>query len=267
MPSLFDKFNSNNISPSTTGALPGWGWRLLRKGLLIVMMVTAGCAGIQPQPIQGYQPDPTANQGSTMTIRLPNGLYIRKTVVSLREARYDRVVPQRYDLSCGAAALATILNYYFGHPVNESDIIHHILEHGNVEEIRQKGFSLLDLKSYAIAHGYMADGYKVELNQLQKVKIPVIILFRSGNYSHFVVLKGIHNGNAYIADPAFGNRSMPLDSFEENWNQVIFVVANENMKNLVPLPMETTLPAPVLAAMRHKDLYSSGFSGFTSGEF
>ncbi len=95
----------------------------------------------------------------------------------------------------------------------------------------------------------------------------MIILFTSGSYSHFVVLKGIHDGNAYIADPAYGNRSMPIETFEENWNEVIFIVATKDMQNRTPLTMETTLSAPVLAAMRLKELFSTGFVGFTSGEF
>lgn len=207
------------------------------------------------------------HRGSPMTLRLPNGMYVTKKVVSLREARYKHVIPQRYDLSCGAAALATILNYFFDHRVDEADIIKHLLDHGDAKEIQKKGFSLLDLKSYAVDYGYLADGYKVDLNRLSKLKIPVIILFTSGSYSHFVVLKGIHDGNAYIADPAYGNRSMPIETFEENWNEVIFIVATKDMQNRTPLTMETTLSAPVLAAMRLKELFSTGFVGFTSGEF
>ena len=194
-------------------------------------------------------------------------MYITNKVVSLREARYDNVIPQKYDLSCGAAALATILNYFFEDRVDEVDIIKHILEHGNAEAIKNKGFSLLDLKTYAVERGYLADGYHIDFKKLKQLKVPVIILFNSGNYSHFVVLKGIANDNAYIADPAYGNRSMPLQTFEENWNNVIFVVASKNMQQRTPLQMETTLPAPVLAAKRLNGLFSNGFAGFISGEF
>ena len=217
--------------------------------------------------VQDQQAETRKNRGSLVTIRLPNGMYITKKVVSLREARYDNVIPQKYDLSCGAAALATILNYFFEDRVDEVDIIKHILEHGNTEEIQKKGFSLLDLKTYAVERGYLADGYRVDFKKLKQLKIPVIILFSSGSYSHFVVLKGIAHDNAYIADPAYGNRSMPLQTFEENWNGVIFVVASKDMQQRTPLEMETTLPAPVLAAMRLKDLFSNGFAGFISGEF
>lgn len=207
------------------------------------------------------------NRGSLMTVRLPNGMYVTKRVVSLREARFEGVIAQKYDLSCGAAALATILNYYYDQPIEELDIIKYMLEYGDTHEIKQKGFSLLDLKKYALDHGYMAEGYRVGFDKLRKLKIPVIILFKSGSFSHFIVLKGISGDNAYIADPAYGNRSMALEIFEENWNGVIFVVATKNMQRHDPLQMETTLPAPVLQAMRVKDLFSTGFAGFISGEF
>lgn len=224
-------------------------------------------SGPAAAPVPMRQAQPPGMQGSLMTVRLPNGLVITKKVVSLREARYKNVIPQKYDLSCGAASLATILNYFYNHHVNEVDIIKHLLEHGDAQEIRAKGFSLLDLKTYALKQGYLADGYRVDLTKVRQLKIPVIILFKSGSYSHFVVLKGIMHGNAYIADPAYGNRSMPIETFKENWNGVIFIVAKPGMQQLAPLPMQTTLPAPVLAAMRLKDLFSTGFAGFISGEF
>jgi predicted double-glycine peptidase len=206
-------------------------------------------------------------RGRMMTVRLPNGMYVRKKVVSVRESRYVNVIPQKYDLSCGAAALATILNYYYHHRVDEIDIIKYMLDHGEQEEIQKKGFSLLDLKTYAVRHGFLADGYKVDIDKLHRVTIPVIILFTSGSYSHFVVLKGLQDGNAYIADPAYGNRSMALETFEDNWNGVIFIVAERNARKRSPLLMETSLSAPVLEAMRLKDLFSTRFVGVSTGEF
>ena len=43
-------------------------------------------------------------------------------VKSLLEVRQDRVTVQQWDLSCGAAALATLLKYQYGDPVSERDI-------------------------------------------------------------------------------------------------------------------------------------------------
>jgi len=43
-------------------------------------------------------------------------------VQSVLEIRHDRVMIQKWDLSCGAAALATLLRYQFGEPVTEEEI-------------------------------------------------------------------------------------------------------------------------------------------------
>ncbi len=225
--------------------------------------------GSQSRGAQKQAAAPSGNErGSLVTVRLPNGFYITKKVVSLRQARYKKVIPQKYDLSCGAAALATLLNYFFNHEVKEIDIIKYMLESGDKKEIGQKGFSLLDLKKYAVNQGYMADGYKVSVSALQKLKIPAIVLFTSGPYSHFVVLKGVKAERIYVADPAYGNRSMSLEMFQENWNGVIFLVANRNTQNQTPLPLDTTLPAPVLSLIRVRDFSTGGFSRFqVPGEF
>ena len=79
-------------------------------------------------------------------------------------------------------------------------------------------FSLLELKRYVDSKGYLSGGYKVPVNKLSKLKIPSIVLLDIGGYKHFVVLKGISEGRALIADPALGNKSMAIDEFDKAWN-------------------------------------------------
>src|SRR5690606_5283590 len=77
----------------------------------------------------------------------------RGPVTSLLEMRRDRVVVQQWDLSCGAAALATLLNYQHGDAVSEREVARGLiqreeyLEQPLLVQARQ-GFSLLDLKRY-----------------------------------------------------------------------------------------------------------------------
>src|SRR5258707_8396810 len=74
-------------------------------------------------------------------------------VQSVLEIRHDRVMIQKWDLSCGAAALATVLYYQFGEPVTEKEIAHALMsrteyvEHPELVQLRE-GFSFLDLKRY-----------------------------------------------------------------------------------------------------------------------
>jgi hypothetical protein len=56
-------------------------------------------------------------------VALPGRTVITAPVKSMMELRFVNVVRQAYDVSCGAAALATLLTYYYDLPVGEQQII------------------------------------------------------------------------------------------------------------------------------------------------
>src|SRR3954462_7302475 len=58
-----------------------------------------------------------------------------RVVRSLQEIRHDRVVLQKWDLSCGSAALSTLLTYDVGDPVSEPEIIARTLERADPVKI------------------------------------------------------------------------------------------------------------------------------------
>lgn len=142
----------------------------------------------------------------------------RKPVTSLLELRQADVVMQKWDISCGAAALATVLTYSLARPVSEETIARAMLRHQNPERVQQRGgFSLLDLKRFAEAWGYRARAYRgLTLEHLRKLKSPIVPIQTHG-YSHFVVVRGIEGDRIHIADPAFGNRRLPVAKFERAW--------------------------------------------------
>ena len=148
-------------------------------------------------------------------------------VKSLVDMRFKRVVRQKYDLSCGAAALATLFKYFYGDETDEKQIIDGIMEFGDKEKIEKDGFSMLELKKFGERIGYEAKGYRIKnVESLTKLKIPVLTLTNTRGYNHFVVIKGVKDGVVFIADPAFGNRSVPLDDFDDEWNNVVLVFAS-----------------------------------------
>ena len=53
---------------------------------------------------------------------LPSSAGASEPVKSLYELRTDAVIVQKFDLSCGAAALATLLNFQFGDHVTEKEV-------------------------------------------------------------------------------------------------------------------------------------------------
>jgi hypothetical protein len=151
----------------------------------------------------------------------------RRTVRSLAEIRFARVVMQRWDLSCGAAALATLLTYDLGDPVTERAAAETMLRRTDPIKVRvQGGFSLLDLYEFAEARGYEPSGYgHLSFQQLSKLS-PAIVPVRFHGYDHFVVFRGTRGGRAIFADPAFGERTVPIAEFERAWvRKVAFVVA------------------------------------------
>lgn len=161
---------------------------------------------------------------------LPDGAMIHKTVVSMRERRFLNMVPQETDFSCGAAALATIIKYAYGREVTEEEVIDGLMKVSDPELVRQKGFSLLDIKHYVEKIGMRGRGYKIELEQLQFARIPIIVLLDMRGYKHFVVVSKTTNDKVYIADPALGNRIVDIKQFSKEWNGLVFAVIGQGFE-------------------------------------
>jgi predicted double-glycine peptidase len=145
-------------------------------------------------------------------------------VMTWRDIPFRTVVRQQHDFSCGSAALATLLTYGYGRPTTESDTFTAMYAAGDQPKIRQVGFSLLDMKHYAEEHGFRAQGYRVNLEELAKGGAPVIALITIGVYRHFVVIKGVEADRVLIGDPALGLRIVPRADFEKIWNGVILQI-------------------------------------------
>lgn len=143
-------------------------------------------------------------------------------VRSLLEIRESLVVTQQWDLSCGAATLATLLRYQHGIPVDERAIAAALIDRpeylANPFIIRARhGFSLLDMKRVAAKHGLAGHGYgQLTIDHLESLA-PLIIKVDFHGFPHFVVYRGLRNGTVYLADPAFGQRTVSMRRFEKAW--------------------------------------------------
>src|SRR5258706_15019627 len=150
-------------------------------------------------------------------------------VTSLKEARFKRTIKQQFDFSCGSAAVATLLTYQYGYPMNEQTAFVQMFERGNQDKIRQEGFSLLDIRRFLAEHGFEADGFEVPLDKLAQTNTPAIVLITENGYHHFVVGKGLRDNRVLIGDPATGTRPIPRASFEAAWeDHVVFVIRNRH---------------------------------------
>ena len=148
-------------------------------------------------------------------------------VTSWKEKKFDGLVRQQADFSCGAAVMATLFNHAFGRSTTERQVLVNMLRIADPDIVREKGFSLLDMKNYAVSLGYEAEGYRLDYERLQTLDLPVIALIDIRGYKHFVVVRRAFDDRVAIGDPALGNRFMSRPEFENAWNQVAFVMLGE----------------------------------------
>jgi predicted double-glycine peptidase len=147
-----------------------------------------------------------------------NAAYVR----SMMEIRQQKIVMQQFDLSCGAAALATLLRYQHGESVTERDVAiglvgrREYLENPDILRARQ-GFSLLDMNRYVDSIGYEGAALgAVTYGDLLDLA-PAIVPVRVHGYNHFVVFRGAVGDNVLLGDPAYGNRTMSRARFVAAW--------------------------------------------------
>jgi hypothetical protein len=187
------------------------------------------------------------------------GLRLRTPVKSMVEIRNEGIVRQRWDYSCGSAALSTVLTHHLGDPTDESAVVVSILRRADPLRVRSRGgFSLLDLKHYLGRRGYQATGYAdLSLADLEEFAVPPIVPVHLKGYDHFVVFRGRHGDRVVLADPAFGNLTMSTGRFEELWKDGVgFVVSGADRHDPDGAsPNEASLP---FANLRSVQRFVSG---------
>ena len=185
------------------------------KGLIGTLVILLASVSLFPSPAAAQTRADAGVQEATKKIR------------TMKDIRGEGVVRQKWDMSCGAAALSTLLTYEFKDNTPETAIVVWILHRVDPVRVRARGgFSLLDLKRFAQARGYSAEGFTgMSMEELASQKTSVIVPIRLKGFDHFVVVRGIANGRVDIADPGFGNITMRVDRFETLWKEgIVFIV-------------------------------------------
>ena len=157
-------------------------------------------------------------------LSLGSSLDIMMPVTSMIGRRFETVVRQQFDFSCGSAALATLLRFHYEDAQTEQSVFAAMFRDGDQAQIRRLGFSLLDMKRYLAARGIAADGYRVTLAQMATARLPGIALIDFDGYRHFVVVKGIDRDGVLLGDPSLGVRREDPATFLRQWNGVFFVL-------------------------------------------
>lgn len=132
------------------------------------------------------------------------------------------VVMQMEALECGAASLAMICAYY-----NKWIPLEQIRVDCGVS---RDGANAKNLLVAARSYGFTAKGYRYEPDDLKKNgKFPCIIHW---NFNHFVVLDGFKGKKAVINDPAKGNYTVSMETFDKSFTGICLMF--EPNENFVP---------------------------------
>lgn len=195
-----------------------------RRGWIICLSLLGGLVGLVG-----------VASAQAATLDLPSDVARGRFVVGVKsmrqvllEARFRTTVPQQFDYSCGAAAIATLLTFHYGHPVTERTAIAEMYARGDQVKILKEGFSMLDMKLYLEAHGYNADGFEIDQGQFDQLiaeHVPFVALIKDAGYNHFVVVKGATTSHVLIGDSAKGARVLPRREFEQMWDgRIAFLI-------------------------------------------
>ncbi len=150
-------------------------------------------------------------------------------IKNARQLRNENIVMQQRDFSCGAAAVATIVNYFWDDQATETGLLIALAMTLTEEELKDRvenGLTLTDLKRVCERFGYQAVLGTLTLDKLAESKIPLLVGITVNDYDHFVVIRGADDRYVYLADPAVGRQRVPLAEFAKQWqkNTVLAII-------------------------------------------
>ncbi len=151
-------------------------------------------------------------------------------VASWKQLNEQNVIMQRFDYSCGAASLATLMKYYFNDDVSEQELLDYIKETFSNKEyarIEEDGLSFLELEKVSRSLGYQSASVRLKLPALLELSGPVIVFVNTKQYKHFAVLRGIKEDQVFLADPSRGNIQLSVQEFIKEWQGETFILGKK----------------------------------------
>ena len=144
-----------------------------------------------------------------------------KGIETFYELRYASIVAQTEEYSCGAAALASLLNEYFGIQATQQEIlgvVEHQMQARGEEPFLSAGLTAYDLKEASCRFGVELAGYEVTALQLAdyfaRGGLPLIAhVTRPG--SHYVVVVGMRGEYVLLCDPGWGRTAVTVKALVE----------------------------------------------------
>lgn len=131
-------------------------------------------------------------------------------------------------MECGSTCLAIVFKSY-----GYRDVRQFLSQQ---MQVSTDGTDLLAVAELAEKYGFDANGYQLEIDELEQLHFPCIAHV-DGN--HFVVLYKMDRSFVYVSDPAVGLYSMSLDDFYDRWTGVVLelkptkdIFKNDELKQL-----------------------------------
>jgi predicted double-glycine peptidase len=167
---------------------------------------------------------------------------IARHVESWQGLKRKNVVMQQREYSCGAAALATLLRYYWDDTsATEAKYLAELAKMLTPAETADRitnGLTLTDLRRLAVQTGYLASIGTLTYDKLTESKVPLVLGITVEEYRHFVVYRGTDGEYVYLADPMRGNIRTPVWQFQAQWQQnavLAIVKPGAKIKEVSPL--------------------------------
>ena len=179
----------------------------------------------------------------------------RQYVWSWKELKTRNIVMQKRDFSCGAAALATVMRYYWNDTsenATEDKLIEYlgqVLTAADIRDRIENGLTMTDLEKIANKAGYDAAMVKGTFSDLAGAESPVIVGLTIGEYKHFVVVRGVYGPWVYLADPIRGNLRVRASTFVQQWQEgAMLAIAPEGATDLPETSRLAVRPAELTPA-------------------
>lgn len=156
--------------------------------------------------------------------------------------KFDGVIGQTADFTCGAASVATILTFYWNRPTTEIEVLGIIRSRYTDEQWKNRegnGVSFDDLIFAAKKLGFQAAGAEIALDDLPKLAAPVILHLDKGKFQHFSVLRRAASDVYYMADSIVGQIVMTQTDLRPQYTGKALAIA----KRKADLPTGSALSA------------------------
>ena len=154
------------------------------------------------------------------------------SVQSLQELHNQNVIRQQFEESCGASALATLLNLFEFKQYTEQDILTLLNQKTDM-------LSFKELQEIANTLGYTTKGFQLSREILEQTSYPLLVRIENDpRFPHFVVIINYKGDFIQVFDPNFGAYKATKKEFYSVWDRnhtggFALVVAKENFKPII----------------------------------